>query len=269
MMDRENIDAERALLAAEYALGLLEGADRAQASELYRTDQAFAAEVDRMVEEGAGWVDELPTAEPGDGIYARVAAAVGLEDASQGSPASNAVPASAPPQVANDNGPGLWRPAALAASLAAFVFAGLWLFQDPQRAIEIAANEEPQSLPYEPGNLSIAQISSNDATSLVTALYDNDTGTLYLRLSDIPDPDRVPELWLLDSTGTPRSLGFATRNANSEIILSQEQRQIAREGGTLAISLEQPAATPHAMPSDVLGAAQLASLDAPLQPGVN
>ena len=252
MTDSRPLDAERTMLAAEYALGLLEGPERAEGARLYASDPAFADEVDRWVDEATDWNGEQQDVSPSPEFYRRVAAAVGVETVEQ-------------PVEANDDeptgGPGMWRPLALAASLAAVAFAGLWMLDRPTEPDPTIARGEAPVLPDQQDNFSIAQISSGDATSLVSALYDSDTGTLYVKLSDIPDAERVPQLWLLDSAGTPRSLGFGTRSANNRILLTPEQRQIASAGGTLAISLEQPAAQPHETPSDVLGAAQLAHLD--------
>lgn len=255
MNNRPLTEAERNRLAAEYALGLLEGAEHAEGERLYMTDAAFAHEVDRWLAVGSGWIDEHATEGPSPDAYERISRGLGL-------PRSVAMEVSAkkglsPPAPASR----FWQYSALAASFAAIVFAGLWLLDRPSMSTDAPTIAEAPGLPYGQDSLSIAQISSGDATSLVSALYDNDTGTLYVKLSDIPDPQRVPQLWLLDSTGNPRSLGFATRGSSSEIVLSNEQRQIAIEGGTLAISLEQPAAVPHASPSDVIGAAQLARLD--------
>ncbi|MWV27565.1 anti-sigma factor [Aurantiacibacter rhizosphaerae] len=261
MTDSTRLDAERALLAAEYALGLLEGSARAQCEELYAVDPAFAAEVDRWIEEADGWGDGEHDAGPSEESYARIAAAVGLNDEG-GAVSPEHEPA---PVAAND--PGLWRPLAIAASLAAVVFASLWLLDSPAQQDYPSQQDRPIAdaqvppMPDRQEQFSVAQISSDDTTSLVSALYDTDTGTLYVKLSDIPDAERVPQLWLLDSNGTPRSLGFGTRDASTPITLSADLRQIADEGGVLAISLEQPAAVPHETPSDVLGAAQFASLD--------
>ncbi|RIV88917.1 anti-sigma factor [Aurantiacibacter zhengii] len=248
-------EAERNLIAAEYALGLLEGPDHVAAERLYMIDPAFTREVERWLFESSGWTDEDATEGPSPEAYERISRGLGLQR-------SAALDVSAkrdlsPPAPASR----FWQYSALAASFAAIVFAGLWLFDRPSSPTNAPAIAEAPVLPNERDSLSIAQISSGNATSLVSALYDNDTGTLYVKLSDIPDPQRVPQLWLLDSTGNPRSLGFATRGSSSEIVLSAEQRQIAIAGGTLAISLEQPAAAPHALPSDVIGAAQLARLD--------
>ncbi len=261
-------DAERNLLAAEYALGLLDPAEHARAAWLYRTDPAFADEADRWTEEGAGWIEETEAEAPSEESYQRIAASLGLNEGPEhGVPEHEAHEPREQhePQVRLQpvvtSTPGAWRPFAIAASLAAVTFAGLWLFDRPSAPEQTTTVPEPTTASYASENLSIAQINSEDATSLVSALYDGDTGTLYIRLTDIPDPERVPQLWLLDSAGQPRSLGFGTRDANAEIVLSPEQRQIARDGGTLAISLEQPASVPHATPSDVLGAAQLARLD--------
>ena len=252
MAELHDLDPERNMLAAEFALGLLTGEELVAAEKLYREDAAFAAEVDVWLREGVQWIDSSKQARVPHSLYARVAVALGL-DRDSGSPQEET-------PIRSPSAP--WKPLALAASAAALAFGGLWLFgtsplaPDSERPGKVAGAEA-----YPKGSYSVAQISSQDAASLVTALYDNDTGTLYVRLADIPDPERVPQLWLLDQEGTPRSLGFGTRGARSEIRLAPDQRAIASEGGTLAISLEEPAETPHAAPSDVVGAAQLARLD--------
>ena len=183
-------DAERKMLAAEYALGLLEPAEHAQAAWLYRTDPAFAQEADRWTEEGAEWIDESEADAPSEETYQRIAASLGLDEAQPHEAHEAHEPLARQEPVASST-PGAWRPFALAASLAAVTFAGLWLFDRPSAPEQATAVPEPTTASYSSDNLSIAQINSADATSLVSALYDGDTGTLYIRLTDIPDPERV------------------------------------------------------------------------------
>lgn len=246
---------ERDALAAELALGLLEGTERLEAERLRLEDPAFAAAVEAWERQGLAWLDEQPEEAPSDATWARIEAAVSRP------PTATVVPLRAPEEEAprrtivpvRDAGP--WKPLALAASLAALVFAGLWTFATPERIVM------PVEQPFAPDALSVAQINAPEDGMLLSALYDRETGRLYLRLAEIPDPARVPELWLIDTAGTPRSLGFGTRGAVSALELSAEQRAIIEATGTIAVSLEQPAATPHEAPTDVLGAANLAPLD--------
>ena len=151
---------------------------------------------------------------------------------------------------------GMWKPFALVASLAALVFAGLWAFAPP-RTVEF-----PVERPFQPGAISVAQINgAAEQGTLLTALYDRESGRLYLRLADLPDAQRVPELWLMDESGAPRSLGYGERGGVSELQLTTEQQAIVQAGGTIAVSLEAPAETPHEAPTEVLGTASLAPFE--------
>ncbi len=244
------LDPERDLLAAELAFGLLDGAERLEAEKLRLTEPAFAAAVARWERHALTAFEGELVEEPSDAVWQRIEAGLARRPA-----AASSIPARRvdPPVPAND--PGLWRPFAIAASLAAVLFAGLWAFARPDMI------EVPVRQPLEPQTLSVAQINAEEEGALLSALYDRESGRLFLRLAELPDPARVPQLWLIDDGGTPRSLGFGQRGQVAEIELTPEQRAILEQTGTIAVSLEPPSATPGNTPTDVLGAASLAPLD--------
>lgn len=245
------LDPERDMLAAELALGLLEGEERLEAEKLRLAEPAFDAAVARWQREALARFEAEPVDAPSDAVWQRIEA--GLARSPAAPPPQ--VRASAAPVPVPANDPGMWRPFALAASLAAVVFAGLWAFAAPERI------EVPVEQPFEPDTLSVAQINAAEDGMLLSALYDRASGRLFLRLAELPDPARVPQLWLIDDGGTPRSLGFGQRGQVAEIELTAQQRAIIEETGTIAVSLEAPTATPGDAPTDVLGAASLAPLD--------
>ncbi len=251
------LDPELDLLAAELALGLLEGSERLAAERLRLEDPAFAAAAERWEREGLAWLEQAPDEVPAESLWARIEASVTRRPVGVAGAGPEAVAVAAPaPTAASVRDAGPWKPFALAASLAALVFAGLWAFR-PQM-VEVPVEVEQA---FAPEALSVAQINGAEAGMLLSALYDRETGRLYLRLADIPDPSRVPQLWLIDDSGTPRSLGFGTRGAVSELELTAEQQAIIESAGTIAVSLEAPAAVPGDTPTDVLGAANLAPFD--------
>ena len=265
------LEPEMDALAAELALGLLDGPEhslaRLEAERLRLEDPAFAAAVEAWEREGLALLDEQargqPAQAPSDALWSRIEASVSRRPVAVPAPA---VPSVRPePVTVRDAGP--WKPAALAASLAALVFAGLWAFDPAKRVTERVAvpveqeAEQPVEQPFTPEALSVAQINAPEDGTLLSALYDRESGRLYLRLAEIPDPARVPQLWLIDDAGTPRSLGFGTRGTVSTLELSPEQQAIIEATGTIAVSLEEPAAVPGDTPTDVLGAASLAPLD--------
>ena len=282
MAEPRLLDPEMDMRAAELALGLLEGTERLEAERLRLDDPAFAAAVDEWERTGLGWLDEqagqVAGEAPSEAMWARIEASLARRPVGVPTPAvepEDFAPAVEPdsvvpmPQTVRD--PGLWRPFALAASLAALVFAGLWAFAEPQQVrvpvrtpvqVPVAVQTEvPVEQPFRPDALSVAQINGDkEQGTLLSALYDRKTGKLYLRLADIPDDKRVPELWLIDDAGTPRSLGFGRRDAVSELQLSKAQQAIVEAAGTIAVSLEKPAEAPHETPSKVLGTANLARL---------
>jgi anti-sigma-K factor RskA len=257
------VEPEMDALAAELALGLLDGPDQSRArlevERLRLEDPAFAAAVAAWRREGLAWLDDEARSAageaPSNALWSRIEASVVRRPVAV-PPAATAATVSPEPATVRDPGP--WKPFALAASLAALVFAGLWGFA-PQRVTERV--EVPVEQPFAPEALSVAQINADERGTLLSAMYDRETGRLYLRLAEIPDPARVPQLWLIDGTGTPRSLGFGQRGAVSELELTAEQRAIIEGTGTIAVSLEQPAEVPGDTPTDVLGAANLAPLD--------
>ena len=258
MADPMLLDPEMDMLAAELAFGLIEGAERLEAERLRLEDPTFAQAVEQWERHGLSWLEEEQPADgPDEHLWSRIAAGLTREPAAPPVADYQAVehlPTSLP-TPAND--PGLWRPFALAASAAALVFAGLWALDRPER-VPVSV---PVEQPFAPEALSVAQINAPEEGTLLSALYDRETGKLYLRLAELPDPSRVPQLWLIDAGGTPRSLGFGTRGAVSTLELTPQQQQIIEQAGTIAVSLEAPTEVPGDAPTDVLGAADLAPLD--------
>ncbi len=259
MIDRVSLSEERQTLAAELALGLLERVERLEAERLRFEHAHFADEVERWEAHAAGWVADLPPTEAPASSWTRVEAALGRQQLGE--------PMAPAPAQSSDPGQG-WQFAAMAASLAAVLFAGLWLTQsgDTDPADEGLLRAEAPRFPTE--TLSVAQISGKDGADwLVSAAYDEAEGTLYLRLNAIEGGDRVPELWVIGPAGVPRSLGFAEESGSQVIVLTPELQQQMIAGSTLAVSLEEPAAQPSDAPAGpILGTAVLAPLVADAGP---
>jgi len=253
MADPRNLEPDMDVLAGELALGLLEGEERLEAERLKLQNADFAAAVDRWAGVGQSWLDEQPDEAPSDLLWRRIEA--GLERN------AGPVPVHArylePHEVSEPaNSNFVWKAYAMAASVAALAFALMWMLDQPDR-VSVPV-EVPVEEPFQPDVLSVAQINQAEAGTLLSALYDRENGTLYLKLAQIPDPSRVPQVWLVDAGGTPRSLGFGERDSVTRLQLTPEQQEIVAASGTIAVSLEQPASTPHETPTDVLGAAELA-----------
>lgn len=226
-------------LAAELALGLLDGEELLHAERLRRTDPSFDAAVRDWEETAAEWASQLPPETPPAALWDRIA-----ENIPQPAAAN---PLAAAPVTGS---PGIWKPLALAASLAMVVFASLW-------ALGPSPPTDQVPVPTPPASYGVAQITGEDSQVILTAVYHPDDARMLVQLTDIEDESRVPQLWLVDQAGAAHSLGFGRTDAAQAIALSPAQRAMVEQGGAIAVSLEQPAAQPHQAPSDVLGASRI------------
>jgi anti-sigma-K factor RskA len=152
----------------------------------------------------------------------------------------------------------VWRPLAIAASLLACLFAGLWLLQfgrsAPPRPTGNTANPA--------GRFSVAQIGGVGDPHLATVLYDRDAGTLTIRIAAIAaGPTKVPEVWLINGSNPPHSLGFGQVGGAIRMQASARLQPSLVGGATLAITLEPVATHPHAAPSSkILGTGTISTL---------
>jgi len=214
------------LLAAEYALGLLDAEDWRAARDRAAVDGAFAARV-------AGWERRL--------------AALNTEFAEAPVPVGQLARIEArlfPPTAAPARSRRGWWLAGLFAGGVAAAGLGVIVFQD--RLLP-----PPTVLPV-PGALTAA-LASDDGALRFAASFNPGTSTLTLLREAGPDPEagRDFELWAIDDTGTPRSLGLVS-GAHTQLVVDLSA------GIVLAVSLEPAGGSPDPVPSGpVLAAAPL------------
>lgn len=244
----------RILQAAELALGLSTGIERLEAERLRATDTDFAAAVAAWETVTEGWLAELPDHPTSAQLWDKVEALI--------APSSRAAGAgvAATRSAAVASAPGMWRPLALAASLLACIFAGLWISQLDRPSGPAA--------PVADGRFSIAQISGTGDPHLATVLYDRNSGTLTIRIAAIATAPakvsgrvKVPEIWLINGAGPPRSLGFGNPGAATRIHASAPVQSSLVDGATMAITLEPASSQPHLAPSSkILGTGTISSI---------
>ena len=206
--------------AAELALGLLEGDERAAALRRTLAEPAFARDVERWREHFAALFAGLASVAPPAGLDERVIARL-----------------DGPGRVVR---PGYWRPLALASSLAAAgLFALLMVRPDPITAppVTIAA----------PAPMVAAFMVEGIETPLV-ATYDSGKGRL-----SMPGPMPVPagksaQLWAIVGTGAPQPLGLFHAAGNR--VEAEARSPIPMAPGTkLAISFEPVGGSPTGLPT--------------------
>lgn len=213
-------------LAAEHALGVLTGAERAEAETRMARDPAFAADVE-------AWRTRLaPLAE----AVAPVAAPVGLWER-----IARAIPA-------NDNAVlarrlTIWRRTAIGALALTAASLGAVMILATQPAVVV---QPPPAAP--PGPLLNASLAptAGGVQPLFVAAYDPQRKALIVTSLVPPgaDPLHVHQLWLLPQDGKPRSLGMVEPGRSKALPLPEGLDPLISEGAGLAVSVEPPGGSP-------------------------
>ena len=219
---------ERDLLAAEYALGLLDGAELAEARALAAADPSFRAEAARWTGQLAPMLDDVAPVTPSAHLWTAIERRLG-------------------PVAANDNADvwrrrlNLWRGAtaaatALAASLALVVVTRPTPFAPP------VARAAPAPM--------VAMLGDERRDMMLVASWDPASRRLMVvAASDLPpDPTHAHELWMIPADGKPRSLGTMP-GPKMRAELPMPMAGQFREGVTLALSVEPMGGSPTGLPT--------------------
>ena len=205
------------IAAAELALGLLEGQERADALRRMLAEPEFAREVERWRETFGGLFEQWPEAEPGPRLARRI---LGL-------------PTAAEHNVRRWQ----WLTGASTAAAAALA---LILVARPARVVVTPAPPIAQSAPL------IAAVAPEGGEPFA-ALYDAGRGDLRLSGTVAVPRDRDAELWAIASDGVPRSLGVLRRGRDGIVMVTLRSPLAA--GTTLAISIEPVGGSPTQAPT--------------------
>ena len=223
---------ERDQLAAEFALGVLDGDDLAQARTLFAEDAQFRASVGRWLGRFGPLLDQVSPVEPGRHVWDAIERRLGL------------LPA------ANDNVRAirrklrLWRGVAVGASALAASLAVVMLTRTPEVAPPIT-RQVPAPAPM------IAMLGDEQKGTVLVATWS--PGQSGLRLSAGAQMSRLTgrahELWVIPTDGTPRSLGTIASATKTEVQVAPQLSRQLQEGATLAVSVEPPGGSPTGLPT--------------------
>lgn len=216
------VPAEDEATAAELALGLIEGEERAAALRRVLAEPAFAAAVERWRVRLAQLFDLWPDAVPPPELIDRIDAS--LDGAPR--PATRRMPWPLIATIAT----------AVAACLLVFVVAR----PDPVSPPPIAA--EAPAL--------VAGIAGTGTAErqVVGALYRPETGTLRVAASTLAPAGRVAQLWVIAGDAPPYPLGLLAADVTVIRLTPADRARIAA-GATLAISIEPPGGSPTGQPT--------------------
>jgi anti-sigma-K factor RskA len=233
--DREPESAEPPddeVLAGEFALGVLSGAERRSAQARSHADPVFAARVAGWERRFAPWLSEVAPVRVPEELWQRLCRGLGWTDA-----------ASAPSWWGSL---ALWRSFAALAAVAAIA---LWLTRSPTPVAPPTAAVQGVS---ESAAKPVTTLAHDDGTPGWLASVDRTHGTVLM----VPVPatadaqGRVPELWIIPAGHAPRSLGAVSINEAHTVEVPPDSRAaLSAPGSVLAITLEPAAGMPHAAPS--------------------
>jgi anti-sigma-K factor RskA len=217
------------LLAAELALGVLEGAERITAVQRAARDRAFALLVEAWEQRLAPWAAEIREVSPPPQVWDRISSALPAQTTRNGLWHSL----------------NFWRGLSFAAgALAAACLVGL---------IYLGTLTPRQAL--------IATIEGGGQRHFV-ATIDSVRGTVaVVPAAFSADATRVPELWLIPPDGRPRALGLLRADQTVVLALPPELATLAKNNAVLAVSLEPPGGSTTGLPTGpVIATGKLTSL---------
>lgn len=211
---------DRSAMAAELALGLLEGAERAEALRLMLADPGFAAEVEAWRARLAPLYDGYAQVPAPAGLMDRIDSLIDAEQA-----AESAAPLVSPLPAKPGGG---WKIATFAASAVAAVLALALVWPNPE--IE----------PTQAGNpaMAVAQLTGPIEGLLLTARYDSRTSQMLVRVEGMPVTDTEPELWIVPKDGQPRRLGRLMRGGVTRIEIPEGHRKFIDPLSNLILTME-------------------------------
>lgn len=217
----EGIEPDMA--AAELALGLIEGEERATALRRVLADTAFARDVEWWRGRLAHLFDIWPEITPSAGVLARV---------------ERSIDALVVPGLAIAKPNRFWPAlAAATTALAAVLLAVVVLRPEPPQPRPVVVAQTPKFPAALPAML-VAAIDPVANGAPVSAVYDPASGGLRLSAAALADADRSAELWIIGKDATPHSLGLLRTAGSSTFTVSPATRAQLAAGGLLAVTLE-------------------------------
>lgn len=232
MMDENETD-DAAVLAAEYALGLLAPQEAAAFAVMLEEDPDFRAEYVQWAEHLASMTDDIAPVAPSDEMRARILAAIeptdhpvemskGDEDVTFGSRLQS--------WLRN-----LGLIPAMAGGLAA-AMAVLWL-------VNISGVMDP-AVPF-----ATATLASDDNSLVVQITYSDDGETLQINRTVGAAPQgKALELWLIKDGDAPVSLGVLPEDETATLRVDYALRR-SLHGASCAISVEAPGGSATGAPT--------------------
>ena len=209
------------MAAAELALGVLDGNERAGALRRMLAEPHFARDVERWRDYFALMFNGVAEVAPPSDLFDKIEARIDGRDT--------------PRRAVNP-----WKPTAIAASLAALAMTAVAL-----RPVEAP----PVVVPQAPAAPMIAAMALTDASGSQPAMYDAATGMVKM-----PGPMPIPagksaQLWVIEGKAAPKPLGTFHSAGPGTYEADAKMGTVIPAGATLAISIEPMGGSPTGAPT--------------------
>lgn len=238
MTDRRDTNGgEGESLAAEYSLGLLDGAELRTADERAANDPGFRAEVERWTGRLSPLLDEVEPVAPPERLWRGIESRLG--------------PGRASAQVHRlRHKIGIWRTIS-AGSMALAAALALFLVVQPRRIAPPQPAPAPTRAPTPTPAPLVAMLGAGTGPVKMMATWDSGNRRLVVEAA-APAPlpgNRSHELWIIPAGGTPRSLGVMPDQTTARMTLDPAKAVELREGASLAVSEEPSGGSPIGSPT--------------------
>lgn len=224
---KENGDSERDddVVAAEFVLGVLTEAERADAARRVDTDRQFAMRVAAWQERFSGMNDAYGETEPPADAWNRIEDQLFRFDPTQKVPNAGLWTSLV-----------FWRALAISAFAMVAVLSVAFLMRDAPRVVV-------------PGPELVASLSASDSDAAFVALRLSD-GTLQVTSFGAPPPEgRDLELWAIAGDSAPVSLGLLAADGAVTAVLPGGIADLDPSQLTLAVSVEPQGGSPTGQPT--------------------
>ncbi|MDO7843855.1 anti-sigma factor [Sphingomonas immobilis] len=214
--------------AAELALGLLEGEERAVALRRVLAEPGFAGEV----EVWRGYLGQLfdlwPEAAAPAGVFERVERTL-----------------DAPAQIASVRAPARFWPALAGLTSIAAAAALVFIVVRPN---PLPAPPPPVAAPAAAPMLVASLAPMDKSATAMAAVYDPARGQLRLTEASAPAANRSAELWVIGDDKTPHSLGMMKPEGGMRAVAMPMRAHLA-PGAMLAVTIEPLGGSPSGKPT--------------------
>lgn len=221
------------VVAAEYVLGVLPGAERAEVARRVEEDRAFAMRVAAWEERLSGMNEAFGEERPPSNVLDKIEDRLFALD-----------------PVYKKANAGLWtslffwRGLAVAAFAMVAILAGTLVMRDSQTGL--------------PREELVASLSADESDATFLAVKAADGGIRITRTGAEPPSGRSHELWVIVADRDPISLGLVTPEGTTSTVLPDDIAGMPDDALTLAVTLEPAGGAPEGKPTGpVIAAGQL------------